>query len=630
MTRTRPTSARSAAPWGAVFLGALASGVTCSVAAAGLVAVLARQVVTRGRYPVFDPADDIPTGFVFEWAVAALRFAWPAAATLVVVVFVAGACIRARLGGFRRTAGFVGASALLGLVVVALAAARLRDQVEDDRPEAGFLPPSVPYGALDWTPHQAGPGRPDIVLLTIDTLRADHLGFMGYERDTSPHLDRLAARGVSFTAAIAPAPMTQHSLAAMLTGQPVHAVEPPGFGAGFRGVYMRDGFHLLAERLREAGYATAGFVANPHLKLANGFGQGFDSYDDTSGMYGSTGAARQRHSGHVVDSALAWLNREARTEVPIFVWLHVVDPHHPYEPENPGPWEDVESPAFQDFEQEYRSWTVPQLSRHLRAMEKGKTPIRAGEVEYLKGRYDAEILQADRHFGRLLEGWAEAGRDLEKTLFVVTSDHGEEFQDHGGFLHAHTLFDELIHVPLVIAGPGFEGARTIDAQASLLDLKPTILRAAGALPRAPPRALAGRPLQDRLHGRAGPNPAPVFRSEGHLAFRTLDRKLISKLSIIEPGCPGDRPLSDLKRLFRARYVKNRHWPEQVVEAEIYDLATDPGEERLLDDPWETHRMVCRLGNYLRNHPRIDVEDLGGTGLSEEDRESLRALGYVID
>lgn len=619
----RPAVRTVVAVSGATLLGILG-------ASALLVATLAFQVVDRGRYPVFDSA---PGAFLVEWARVGAAAALPWAAALAVVALGLGLLLRRLRTGRRLRSWLLAMPSVAGLLLVAWASDGLRTKVEDDRPVDGFLPEPRVYGAAGEAAaaNDAGSShsaRPDLVLVTIDTLRADHLGHLGYGRDTSPVIDRLAARGVSFAQAAAPAPMTQPSIAALMTGQPVHAIHPHlSTEPRQAGAFVRDGFQLLAERLRDAGYQTAGFIANRHLKRDNGYAQGFQIFDEVSGMYGSTEEGRRKHSGHVVDAALRWLRARGSDPRPVFLWMHVLDPHQPYEPAEPGPWEDVGSETFQAYRAQYEAWSVPELSNHLKAMMAGDSSLREGELEFLVGRYDAEILQVDRHLGRFLEGWSDAGHDVEDSLVVITSDHGEEFYDHGGFLHSHTLFDELIRVPLVLAGPGFRGGRRVDGQVSLLDVAPTMLRAAG-VPIGPGSALAGRPLQ--ASSVRGTGPALAYLKRKRMALRTADHKLVGEWRIVEPGCPSGDPWSDLERLYRARYVADRHWPKQRVGVKIFDLAGDPGERMTLDDPWQRHRMLCAYGNALRSLPPLDVGLAGEAGLSEEDKDDLRALGYVVD
>lgn len=618
---------------------ALAGALACPAGAFLLVAVLARQVVERGRYPVFDEA---PLVFLAEWGLAGARVAWPAAGTIFVAVFLVGLAI-SRLSSphrRRRARGALWIVSIVGaLSVVGFASDRLRHEAEASEVEPGALPPPVPFDEPAPAP---GPSRtavdlPDVLLVTIDTLRAGHLGYEGYDRPTSPNIDRLAGRGVAFEAAIAQAPATDLSVASLLTGLHSHVVDDARRRDGR--VALADGFHSLAERLRATGYRTAAFVSNPNLKRGNGFAQGFDHFDQDSGMFGDTAYRRSMDAEQVADAAIEWLDETPAADTandgrPVFLWLHLLDPHHPYEPDEPGPWEDTDSETFRRFESEYRSWTIPTMTRHLRALAADPSELRPGEIEYLVGRYDAEILQADRHLGRFFDAWGRA-RGLDDALVVLTSDHGEEFHEHGGFLHGHSLVDELIHVPLVIAGPGFDSGRDVETQVSLLDLAPTVLRAADLLDEDARMRLAGEPLQDLVNRPAHHRPALAQRAPRALAFRTGEHKLVGPKQIVEPGCPATgphtEPWSDLRRLYRARYLPESRWPEQRIEVEVYDLAADPGETTLETDPLEIHRVLCAYADLLRREPpRPPAGEETQRGLSEEDKESLRALGYVVD
>lgn len=564
--------------------------------------VLAAQVVDKGRHAFLDEWN---AGFLLSWALVALVASLPLAlGNALIAAFVkrkwwiATLVFLTCLGGFHF----------------------LREANEDAREP---LPVSEypPAGDVLAGPPPEGE-RPNLVLVTIDTLRWDHLGYAGYERPVSPHIDRLAERGTVFEHGVAQVPATQGSMASMMTGVYPHVLyhhhEETGRPGDSGGAFVSEGFHLLAERLADGGYATAGFVSNPYLKRTNGFAQGFEVYDQTSGLYDAHNA-RDASAFDLVRQATAWL-RERADERPFFLWVHMLDPHHPYEPLEPGPWEDVEGSTFQRLADQYRAMSVAEQSQRLERLAAGEAEMEPGELEYLIGRYDAEILQADRALGQLLEALQREAGGLEKTLVVVTSDHGEEFLDHGGFLHSHTLYDELVRVPFVVAGPGFAAGATAP-QARLLDVAPTFLHAA-ALPTV---GLTGEPLQqadDEVE------PALSFLSLVEVTSRTPETKYFTGYNTNDFMCPTGRPYADLHSLFRARYGKGRS--KVKFKGRLFEIAGDPYETAPIRDPKRLLREQCRLSSVFSRHPRLSVPRGGESGLSEEDRRNLEALGYVDD
>ena len=565
-------------------------------------ALLASQAIAKGRHPILTE----PTvGAVLPWAGAVLVAVLPIALGVGLV------------GGFLRRSRW---GMVLGVLVLAVAFHLLRESASEARSSALADYPSKAEVEATIRAAASNPGdRANILLITIDTLRWDHLGFAGYRRPVSPRLDELARRGTVFRHGIAQAPETKSSMASMMTGLYPHVVEHER-AQREAGAFVGDGFHLLAERLSAAGYQTAAFVSNPYLKAGNGFAQGFFTYDDETGLYLGSGEARKRDAADVVDPAIAWL---AARDVgrPFFLWVHILDPHHPYEPAEPGPWEDTDSPTFRAFATEYDALSVGEMTTHLQALADGEVELRPGELEYLIGRYDAEILQTDRQIGRLFDQLEAHGAGLEATLILVTADHGEEFFDHGGLLHSHTLYDELIRVPFVVAGPGFDTAETRDLQARLLDIAPTVLTAANL----PTDGLDGEPLQasSRRH-----RPALAFRGLTEVSLRTPKLKLHAKYgghhNLL---CRRGDPFADVHQLFVARYGRGAVKPGPAPR--LFDLDRDPAEAKALADASESQRLQCQLAQLLAEHPPRAIEEAGAAeGLSPADVERLRALGYI--
>jgi arylsulfatase A-like enzyme len=289
-------------------------------------------------------------------------------------------------------------------------------------------------GALALLAVFAGCGeRPhDLVLISIDTLRADRLGSYGRQGAGTPHLDRLARSGARFSDAMAPAPITLPSHASLFTG-----LDPSRHGVRHNGLYALDErAQTLAERLRDAGFRTGAFVASVALAARHGLDQGFERYTEPGGDQ-SRGLffLAERPAQQVNRDALAWLDELATSER-VFLFVHYMEPHAPFEPPE------------------------PELSRF------------AGD------RYQAEIAASDRALGELLAHLAARGR-LRHALVAVVGDHGESLGEHGELSHGIFVYQSTLHVPLILAGPGVPPSRVVDEPVSLIDLMPTLLAAAG-------------------------------------------------------------------------------------------------------------------------------------------------------
>jgi arylsulfatase len=328
------------------------------------------------------------------------------------------------------------------------------------------------------------------VLVGIDTLRADHLGCYGYPRPTSPRIDALARESALFTTAIAPAPWTLPSFASILTGLlPSHHRAGEGSPTGGAGL---DASHpTLATILRDAGYATASFVSNGWVSTRVGLARGFDEH----GIGGTESAARD---------GVRFIERQA-TGRPFFLFVHLLAPHAPYEP----PAEDAE--PFVD-----RTYTGP-IGLHFdpnRRVESTADLRRAVDL------YDGEIHFADRMVGTIVDALERRGL-LDRTVIVVTADHGEELHERGAFGHGTTLYDEQLHVPLLIRLPRARLASRVERQVRTLDVMPTLLDALGM---TPPAAVDGVSLLPLLRG--GPMPADSEQAFAEFLTAPVEQKAI--------------------------------------------------------------------------------------------------------
>src|SRR5438445_6224684 len=299
------------------------------------------------------------------------------------------------------------------------------------------------------------PPRPNLLLVTIDTLRADHVGVYGDTRARTPTLDGLAARGVRFEHVQTPVPMTGPSHATILTG-----LYPPVHGVRDNIVFSLDARHrTLATLLRAQGYRTAAFVGAYPVAAAFGFRQGFDTFSEDFKESDVPGAGAQRRANEVVDDALGWLERPGAG--PFFVWIHLYDPHAPYDPPEP-----------------YRT-------------------------DFAGRPYDGEIAFADAQLGRVFE-WLRASGHERDTVVAALSDHGESLGEHGEMTHAVLLYEATLRVPMLLAGPGIPSGRVVPARVGTVDLAPTLMRLVGL---TPPPEMTGRDLRPALRGeRLPPDP----------------------------------------------------------------------------------------------------------------------------
>jgi arylsulfatase A-like enzyme len=304
----------------------------------------------------------------------------------------------------------------------------------------------------------------NLVIIGVDTLRRDHLGCYGYELETSPNIDLLASRGVIFEDVVAQSPWTLPSFATVFT-----SLYPTQHNAGFLepgsgpfGNRMRTAFPPLAMILLKQGYSTGAIINAPALAPEFGVDRGFEFYDTTPRW-------DQRRADIVTQDALSWIDENR--ESPFFIFVHYFDPHLTYEPL--APYDTI-------FDPDYVGKLGSVFGRETyfgmqEALSVEGDPVVEADWNHIRALYDGEIAFTDEAVGDLLEGLDERGLS-ESSLVVFLSDHGEEFFDHKGFEHGHTLYDELIKIPLIFSLPGVvpEGVR-VSQQVRLLDVLPTVL-----------------------------------------------------------------------------------------------------------------------------------------------------------
>ena len=484
-----------------------------------------------------------------------------------------------------------------------------------------WLPPSSKAPAVS--------GKPNVLLLTIDTLRADRLGLAGYPRPVSPHLDRLARRSSMCERAVTPQPRTLPALASLMTGR-----VPARHG-------VRDNFHYaladdaatLAERFRTAGWATASVVSNPVLSHDSGIHQGFASASDRGDDLGrlplvrgvthlTTLLAMRRGDRDSITTGLAldWLRARPRGQ-PFFLWVHYLAPHMPYEPAAPfdrcfdpgydGPYaRSIDYGAISKGEMTYRNPLAPRTLEHVKAL------------------YDGEVATSDRAVGRLLAEMDLLG-DLSNTIVVVTADHGESLDEHGYYLnHGDFVYGPATNIPLIWHVPG-EGAALLAGAPSLQDVAALISETAGLSADAeadgrwpaPPRGL-------------------VFGESDFCRFPDLNDRL-GYLLPPEIAQDPDR-IPDWKAHWEAqanrakqRFVEDGAFKLVLTPRpdgdrfELFDLSADPGET--VDVSAQRADVLAELSTRLAAWMRATAMEPGTARertIDAELREQLGGLGYL--
>jgi arylsulfatase A-like enzyme len=533
--------------------------------------------------------------------------AWAAAAAMAFVAWRLARPALERLSARRmarlvRGAALVHALALYGLVRVIEREDRgaVREAIASSlglEARAAAAPRASPAGR---EPHAAAAPPRHLVLVTIDTLRADHL-----DAEHMPYTSALAADGVRFRDAHAAAPWTLPSVASLLTGLPaaVHgAGQPLGEGPLARSALATE-HATIATELAAAGFETRAVVTNPYLGLGYGLGRGFAAFENvtleseaaltlrsTLGFWLLTRALPQlavSDRGGAVTSRAARFLRARRSDGRLFLWLHYVDPHAPY---------DGATRSFRDDLLAGPAGTLPRMAQ-LRAGE--IRPDAAGRRR-LREAYARAVRAVDREVGAVVRLLDEAGM-AEEALLVVTSDHGEELWDHGGVEHGHTLFAELTRVPLVLRCPGCPRGREVTELVGLDGLAATLLELLGVAPRPAPGSHAPA---------MSPGFARLVRGEGHEPRPVVSENLLFAAERVA------------LRTSRFTYVA---WPNG--KEELYDRRRDPAE---LHDLAARRRLVRhhreRLAAARGQTPPTSRS--GGDDPSECTRRALQALGYV--
>lgn len=441
---------------------------------------------------------------------------------------------------------------------------------------------NVPQSAAASGEHR--PSGPSIIVITIDTLRRDHLSLYGYERPTSPYLQQLAAESVVFERAISTSPWTKPSTASLFTG-----LHPSEHGA--HGEYKaREDVRFLAEALSDVGYRTAGFSGNPYVSSIYGLDQGFEHFD----FQGGAAAKHYVDIRMLVDRARFWL--DAGGPGPFFLYLHVMNVHGPYRAPPEYRERFLEEP-HEAFPFQNPIW----IDIAQRNLVERRADVKPEHLRDLRARYDGAIAYTDEVLGRFIEDLRLRGL-LDESVLLITSDHGEELFDHGSFGHRRTLHGELLDIPLLLRLPGGRaGGLRINEPVSLLDVPPTLLELAGLLDQQP----------GQQFGR-GASLAPMLARSPE-----PPRALMAEL--IQPA--GTNTMIE-------------QWPYRMIrmvgeaEPRLYrvDLDADELDDLAAKEPSVIERLST-LGAAIRpdDAPLATGEDVAREG---ELQRQLEALGYV--
>ncbi len=437
----------------------------------------------------------------------------------------------------------------------------------------------------------AEPARPSLILISVDTLRPDHLSRNGHGRATTPYLDALFEEGIYCERAYAQSSWTLPSMLSLIASlspaeigirsgvQPIPKAGAAGRKSDARGDVRLEHFserHLtLAEVLRDAGFATAGISTNGHLRVEQGFAQGFQHFDQTSCMWGSAECA--------LGAARAWLAAQrsgAGAQPPFFLWVHLFDPHFDERNDGAAPWPRYETPRGYEG---------------LFAEQPGDPA-----EERVRRAYDRKLRYLDDELRGFVEELRQSGV-LERSVFALAADHGEEFHEHDLWGHSKSLRETLVHVPLFFRLPGAAPAGVLREPVRNLDVAPTLLDALGL---AVPASMRGRSL------------LPAFRGAALAALPAYGETRRFELDLrywLDPEA-GRKLVLDLATGRRA----------------LYDLASDPGERRDLSqrEPARAAAMEAALRARIAQDEARAPRQEPGAALSDEERAHLKSLGYL--
>jgi len=417
---------------------------------------------------------------------------------------------------------------------------------------------------------------PNVLVILVDTFRADHAGLYGYGRHTTPELDAFSKDALVFDHALSPAAWTLPSVASLMTGQPSCQM------AAVDGVGLPQKDQTIAELMLDDGITTAAFSTNPLIGPSHGFDQGFETFEYFP----------WQRASEVNTKFFKWLDRAGGLQW--FAYLHYIDPHDPYEP--PPKFQIFRSPDYRGVFRKKKA--LNQMAKRVNYGKALPFEVHHSDIQYLRDCYDEEIHYWDSCFGQLVRRLRQKEL-LDHTIVVVLADHGEAFGEHGKFKHGQQVYEEAVHVPLVIRFPGKAHAGRKYQSVETRWLGGTLLN---ALKLKRPRFLRGNLLK-----------LPPAEEAITIYTRYTIR-------------PDD---AKTRRGLYAQWDANWKYIQDLGRSseELYDLPKDPLErENLLQkDIGVVDEMRAGLAEYMKEHPSRRHQD---EVPSEETIEQLRALGYV--
>jgi len=440
----------------------------------------------------------------------------------------------------------------------------------------------------------SGPHRPNILIITVDTLRADYLGTYGDSTAITPNIDALARSATVFERAAAPMPLTRPSHFSLLT-----AKYPREHGVVNNAMALPSEATTLTEILQETGYETAAFLSVLLLAEDSGAAQGFSTYDTPA-------EDNERSAERTIGRALHWLE-ERESQGPFFLWVHLFDPHIPYAPPHEfRPAEVADSPAV--------TWA----RLNAIAADNGDN-VPEQILEEAKQLYRGEIAYTDHWVGELLRG-VDSQRQPQDTMVVFTADHGECFENGSYFEHSDCLFEPAIRIPLIVrSAPTFPRGAQVETQTSIIDIAPTILR---SIDIEIPSEFSGRPLQDSaaFENRYVLIQHPLYQ-EKLTRVRPHRRRNIRSVA----GEPRGEMLIDKERVG----VVGGDWKylRSGTDERLYRITPDVDEKENLAEvnPEARAKMLDQLRRELAQHP---LQLIAPSEINDELLKTLEALGYL--
>jgi arylsulfatase A-like enzyme len=481
------------------------------------------------------------------------------------------------------------------------------------KPRKGRSPRMAALACLAFTAAACGgfSGREapqNLIIISVDTLRADRMSLYGYERPTTPNIDAFAGNATTFDRAIAPWPKTAPSMVSMFSGRYPHST---GVMFASRGLWVGDDQLMLAEIARRNGMSTGAVVSNAVLGTSTNFAQGFDRYIETYEVESPYGNERRNRAESVTFHA-RFLMRQQAAEGPFFLWVHYVDPHTTYDP----PKEFAE-PFFNDAHYDATELRLNEDDQNFHGGVAGKYWRQNGgqaEAGWYDANYDGEVAYADEQIGVLLEEMETLGL-LENSVVMLTADHGESLGEHQYFFeHGWFPYHACGWIPWVIHWPGNpEPGKRVDYPSGLLNLVPTALD------------LLGWEIPEGVfHGQSV---VPVLRGDSEYT---------------EPWVVEEAGEGGLQREEFLRSIQDREWKlvyvpseryrnmMQGVEYELYNVLVDPMETNNVaaENPEVVARMRAALSEIMERTGPVAPPPGQSPRYTEEELRSLRALGYI--